>query len=357
MDDRQLRALKGTLNEQPSFLSTEVRKRLHDIGYTKIHFSSLSRWRECHSILRWEIEKQEVTSTVNMLLGSVLHLAFAYVDDCISHGKDWHWWQSLFHMARANDLQRNGVKVNYLFKGRALKVLDVDDLCHQFVTKDTLGITLQDLVVGTIFALKQRGFSLDACELPLSFIDAPHLYPIEFKGTLDWLVMNRGGLRGILDTKSYGLWGAYLHGTSPSKTTFTLPEVQYTPQFRHYHWLYQRKHPTHNINFYGFVIPTNLIPYKKAGTWGKVGDPKGPVEFLAEALDPSFVTDYEFQMKDWCNQVSRKNFTKLMPMKNGAPACPDCAYFNACINDSTASRDLNIFKKLAQSPEYDYLKE
>ena len=343
---------------KPTILDLPTRQALHRVGYTKLHHSGLSRWRWCPATVLYDTKKEGVSNSVNMLLGSVLHLAFLYADDCRRELLNKEWWLKLFAEAKANDLARNKCPVEYTFEGRRLLLEDVDRFAFQFTNPDALGdVTLGQLVIRTMDQIKSRGFEVVAVEQYLQYVDGRSRSPVVFGGTLDFKVMNSKGAYGIFDTKSYGLWNAYLKGTSPSKQSFQMEEIQYNPQFRHYAGLNRLVYPKQRIQFYGYVTPTNLVPYKKAGNGYKPGDAKGPVVWLAEALEPRYLDDYQHQLVQWCKSIGTGNFYKAMPTNMGDPECPRCPYFKSCQLDSSVGQSTDLIQTLISAPgnEYAYL--
>ena len=348
MNLAQLKALKPQ-RAAKTILSDAVRQGLHRYGYTDVHQSGLSTYRECPAKLGFQVQKKQTSYSINMLLGSVLHRAFSYWQDCRDHGHDAEWWQSLFKLVRAEEGERKPI---YTFKGEPVKWPFLNNLCFQFTNQDALGlITLGEMVVRTVERLDQMGYTIVANELVLTHRDGER-HPIDFTGTLDMKVVNRGNL-GILDTKSYGLWAAFLHGKSASKEEMSENEITYNNQLRHYHWLHWLRYPNERIEYYGMVLPTNLVPYKKSGAWGVAGTPKGQCAFVAPAIDFSFVKDYEHQVVQWLTQISKGVFFKGMPTNFGKTVCPDCPYFDHCLKDSSASR----VAALADADAYAYLHE
>ena len=338
----------------PTLLDAATRKRLHAVGYTEVHHTSLSYWRECHATLGFEIGKAERIKDVRLLLGGVLHKAFERGEDCRTHGRDHMWWQQLFYICRDEQVARDGEKSSYFFNGSTVKGNQITQWSLDFCNPNILGgVTMQGLVVGTLDRLKTYGYEIAGSELHLSYKDGV-VDPIRFDGTVDLKLVNRrSGMLGLVDVKSYGIWQAYLDNKAAKAERIAAEDVTYLPQNRHYHWLHNRKYPTEEVTFYGLIFPTNLVPYQKSGSGYKAVDIKDVPLFMGPALPLSYVRDYEYQMVSWLKLIADRHFEKLMPMKYGKVGCPDCPWFKACMKDSTASRTADLF----YTNEYNYVRD
>jgi hypothetical protein len=332
---------------KPTLLTESTRRGLHEIGWTDIHQSSLKKWRECHAYLLHEVRNEGAKRfPVNVLMGSVFHLAVERIDDTREHGGDWGFWYSLFHEVLARD-----VGVKYMVKGSPITNGHIKTWSAQFTRSDVLGASLQFLSVGIYDAIRARNWKIIATEYSLSFIDG-RTYPVRFTGTQDIKVTTPSGAIGILDVKSYGMWGPFVSDDgTPSKQSYDSEQITYAPQLRHYHWMEWVKFPEQKVSFYGIVTPSNLIPYKVGD---KKGQPKGDCIFVAPALNESYIRDYQWQVVDSLNHIANKVFTKLMPESFGKPSCPTCPHFDVCMADPTASR---IKEAVASNPALAYLKE
>lgn len=355
MDNLERLLRLKNLQPKPTLLTLDERKALHAVGLKEVHQTFLSKWRECHAVGGFELANHVPTKGVRMLLGSVMHKAFERPDECHTMGNKAEWWHELFYECNADQAARDGHKASWIHNGGTLKKGDILDFARDFVNPEILGgITMQGAVLGTLAKIKAFGYEVVGTELRMKYTDGV-LYPIDFVGTIDLkLVARRAGLIGIVDAKSYGLWDAYLKRKSPTASRPEAVQITNLPQMRHYHWLHWKTYPREDVDFYALALPTNLVPYKKAGKGYRAGDPKGSPLYQGGALSLSFVKDYEFQMVSWLRLIAAKHFEKLMPGDgHGGTKCPSCGYFNVCMKDSVASRAAALFS----GKEFDYMRE
>lgn len=323
-----------------------LRKRMHEQGLVDIHQSGLSTWRECHAKLGFEISSKVVKHDAPLLLGGVMHEGLA--DHLLKEdGGDPDYWIEVFDRVKERDQKRAaGKEIVYHLNGNLLTKRDIIRWCTDFVSAYKTGILLWKLLVEVKDEIEQRGFMIVHQEFPLSFkVGSP--YPLRFTGTLDLVLLDEQGREGIADFKMSGLIQAYTRGEAPNKVSYSKPEIMFHSQLRHYHWMYRLVAPQSQPKFYGVVAPANRIRYKIGE---KKGEPKGSCLFFADAMAETFVRDYENQVAEQVKLISNGVFTKLMPTSFGKPACPDCRYFNSCMNDPTAS-------SLANASELDFLRQ
>lgn len=323
-----------------------LRKRLHEAGITDIHQSALSTWRRCHAELGFELSSKTVKHDAPLLLGSVFHEGLS--DPLLKEdGGDPDYWIEVFERVKERDSRRaEGKEVIYHLNGNLLTRRDIIRWCTDFVSAYKTGILLWKLLVEVKDEIERRGFMIVRQEFPLSFkVGSP--YPLRFTGTLDLVLLNEQGEEGIGDFKMGGIIQAYTRGEAPNKVSFSESEILFHPQLRHYHWMYRLVAPLSEPKFYGVVAPANRVRYKIGE---KKGEPKGSCLFFGRAMAETFVRDYENQVADQIKLISQGVFTKLMPQSFGKPACPDCRYFNSCMNDPTAS-------SLANAAELEFLRQ
>jgi len=355
MNDKQLAFLRGGKTKR-TLLTLSERKALHDVGMDEVHQTELSLWRECHALLGHALTTSQRRFEARMFLGSVMHSAVEDREKLRTEGWDPEFWLHHMRIVKLRDAERAGVSPKDLYYHNGDRVVDkkqIQQWAIEFTLTDKLGdVSLHHLLSRTLDYMEQKGYVVVANELNLSHVDGDDAYRVRFDGTLDFKVVDTEGRLGILDLKNYGILNVYLKGDNPSKVTLSPNEILFNTQLRHYQWLNYLKYPRERVAFYGIVVPTNLVPYKKSGAWGEAGTPKGSPLFIGDAMSHAFVMDYQSQVLTWLRQIGQRNFTKLMPTTFGKPSCPTCRHFDVCLKDTSATSVADM----VSGPAFDYLR-
>ena len=143
-------------------LSLEVRKALHKMGWTEIHYSDLSRGSECGYMQFLDIIRSQDTGmkqhgakkrmSAHALLGSVSHEAFENYEDTIGVqadgvtqlGLDPWYWRMLFKKVMSRD--ENTV---YQWNGADVNEMDIERWSNMLASRKTYGVTLAEIFRST----------------------------------------------------------------------------------------------------------------------------------------------------------------------------------------------------------------
>lgn len=309
-------------------LSRKTRRLLLSLGIDRLRQSNISMGRECRKKLA--LSDKDPVFGVNMLLGSVSHLAVEDVDQLKAMHKDpWFWEQ---HFARVRDMYPD--QKYRMPDGNLLTIGDVRAFCNKFTDHSWLrGQTLGELLIKTMEGIASMGFTVVKSEFNMRFTDGDGKYSVEFTGTLDLGVRDIIGRYGILDLKMYGLLSSFTTGKLVVKAQNPSPvEIAYNPQLRHYHWLHSKVCPGENVEFYGLVTPANLIPYTKGANKGQY---RGDLVHMNDVRHDAYVRMWEDDLINWLDSFALSQ-TRDMPTNFGKIQCPTCPFFKHCLGDANA---------------------
>lgn len=289
----------------------KIRSRMVELGWDEIHQSDLALGRKCRKKLRLYLEAgRQQRGSIQAFLGSVFHrLVHVCYENGFTREQAHRIEPSLLQAAVADVIDAHG-PLDFMYQGHRAEPI----MMMLVLSRRVAGLSILDLVFNTLEKLEELGFRIEAQELSL------RVGPLT--GTLD-LVVRDGNERGILDTKSYGLWAAWVKGESIKKQSFSELEVAYYPQLRHYHFLYEGQYDM-SVDFYGIVCPANTSPYM---TGSKKGQDKGEVAFLATARD---LGDYEGDLFEWVSSFLDSQ-PRDYPNNFGKSECPTCPFFKPCL--------------------------
>jgi hypothetical protein len=353
----------------PPVLSHKVRKALHNMLWTELHYSDFSKGDECGAKLGTELKLRKmdeskggtttdspITSNEYALLGSVFHLAIEKWIDMkggdptafSTLGHDPWFWQELFKEVMLNPRRRRYI---YFHNGQPLRWGDdiVKQWCAMFATQQTWGISAANLIHRTLQRIEASGWTVLHVEYRMKYIDGKDEgYPVVWDGMIDIVAVNIRGEVGIFDVKTAGMWAAFAtagtswaRGASIKKQIWSPIQIQFHAQLRHYHWLYEAITKT-KVSYYGLIFPANLVPYAKSGKDSKgntysAGDDRGPVMQAQPVLTSAWGVMYRNDLVDKVSRWALHGFSRNMPTDWGVPKCPECPYFKHCVGAPNAS--------------------
>jgi hypothetical protein len=336
---------------KPFLLPLDVRQKLHELGWTEIHFSDMSRgsvcaWQQYMDIIMSRESGNKMADvrkqvSAYALCGNVMHEAFDnYEDTCCLQadgvtmlGNDPWYWRQLFKKALANERNEG---VIYTHNGTQVTQDDINLWSDRLASRQTYGITMAEMIRRIRMPMEEQGWQFVDHERVITYVDGEGTdYPIVFKGTVDVVAVFRG-MVFIFDLKGYGIFRVLFDGKGSVKNVpWTTTQVQYMRQLRHYHWLYHMATDGEPVDGTGLMLPAACIPYKSNGKNHKKGDQRGSPVISAPVLPHRYVMAYQ---KDLIKQITiwaRHGFVRDYPTNFGKPICPDyCSYFQACLGDS-----------------------
>jgi len=336
-------SILGREPPKPTFLSLEVRKAMHAMGWTEVHYTHMSIGRECAYKLflylltlqqREGAETSKRSMSVHALLGSVLHLAFENPEYTRQMGHDdWYWRQHFL-----NVLARDEDTTNYWFNDELIDAESerIREWSHKLATSSTWGISPANIIGRLMGTLTESGWEVIAQEYRYEYIDGEgSKYPIKFVGTID-LVMAIAGMLVIADLKTYGFWDPLLKGKGGVKAQNPDHDsLQLDPQLRHYAGFYELL-TGQRVGGVALIFPSNVVPYKKSGRGYKAGDERGQRMCMVPNKGPKFSRSYlETTMKQieaWVNG----GFHRTYPRTFGKLNCPNCSHYDACLGNTEA---------------------
>lgn len=339
-----------TLKPPKPILPEDVRRRLHELGWTTIRQSNLRVAWTCDYKQRLASHPGNLqaarTYNIFAVLGILAHRATQYLalggDPALGRIADW-WLDELRAWVREDQPLSIEHHKQHLRKEEVLRI--VARLGQPLLASRYLIDVIQDSVA----PLWLGGHVPLQVERQYRVVDGEGTaYPIVFQGTIDLLtklIANTGTeILFLWDAKFYGLFSAYLdEDTKYVKQNVSAEETRFSAQHRHYSWL-MSKVGLGTPDYYGFVFPVNSIPYLKDGNGYKKGQPRGsgtsmPVPVPGREYVNRWERDLVAFLTAW-SQHQPKRFAE----------CATCYFRESCLKDPTA--DL-----LAASPLLDYLRD
>ena len=327
-------------------LPVDIRRKLHEIGWTEIHYSGLSKGSFCGyqlylNILARQQDYQAIVGKRKIsafaLVGSVAHLAFEdYENTCEVQadgstvlGLDPWYWQQLFNIVIAS----NKATTIYTWDDCEVSPSLIEMWSQRLANRNTYGITLVEIFRKLKRPLIESGWEFVESEAVLNYVDGEGMdYPIVFRGTVDLIAAFRGMLF-LFDLKSFGMWRIlFACKGSPKSFSIGAEEMQYVRQLRHYDWLYWKINGR-RVDNVGYILPSNMIPYKRSGKTYEKGADRGQPMASAPVLDMKQMLAYERDMVRQITAWTRNGFVRHYPEVYGKVYCVDCPFFDACLRD------------------------
>lgn len=322
------------------FLSHEVRKKMHELGWTEVHQTDINKGRECPYQLYLSLLQRNGTGrekrvmSPHALLGTVFHKAFEEYDMCCQMGMDPWFWRQLFLQTLARDEETT----NYVLNDNVITETSplIDQWSLAMSNSKAFGISPANIIRRLMEPIKQGGWEIVGQEYQLEYIDGDGTqYPIRFVGTIDMVVMIAAMLY-IVDLKTYGFWDPIIKGEGSVKSqSHEEQAIQLDPQMRHYDALYWLITGL-STDGYGLIFPSNAVPYLKSGKNYKAGDERGQKFALVPSLGPHFRKNY---IEDLMGQIScwvNGGFHRSYPRMFGKLYCPSCPHYQSCLGSSKA---------------------
>lgn len=302
-------------------LSDQTVKRLINEGLDEFRHTELALFSECPAKFGfYKASLEEPVWPAQFLLGSILHKALEDWENAATHGDDIAWW-----MDKIASVFVDHPGQKYWWHGGVFNEINHAPLATTLAQVYVGGRSLGGVVYVTGRKLSNR-FEILAQEQHVVY----KYRGLKFTMTADFLVLDKKtGLTGLLDSKSSGIWDNVLKGESIKAQSWNPDQIRYMSQLRHYQWILAKKNI--NISFYGIVCPANMFPLTRGD---KKNQNRGELVFLNDAMSPEFLADYERQLAQKLETISRRNYYKALPSTYGKPSCPTCPYVSSCQGDT-----------------------
>ncbi|MBM63698.1 MAG: hypothetical protein CL484_12200 [Acidobacteria bacterium] len=300
-------------------LTIETRKRLHEIGWTRIRQSHIRLAQECGEKLVFTLQGFEPPASAYALLGSVFHDAVENMEDLLTRGMHRQFWSDTMYRVKGDR--------DYTLRGQLMGAWDYETLIDDLHSGKYVGMRAYDLAMIVKSSIMMHGITVVYRELALEYTVGTQ-YPITFVGTADIVGASGMGNYILLDLKTSGLWGALINRKSDIKAQrWSAEQLTHHRQLRHYAWmLHKQKGIT--IGRYGLINPANAVPYKRGS---KEGQARGDVIAMSNPL-VHHLDQYEHDLARWVTAFSMPGgLGRDYPEVFGKPACPHCKYFSSCV--------------------------
>lgn len=334
------------------FLPRSTRRKLHELGWTTIRNTHLTRVRECGFKHLLSIKGESEHYNLYMVLGIVAHMAGnEYYGRMVMYHDIEDFWLDLYRKWARQEFaahEKRGDKMVILHRGNVYTDAQVQAVIRQMAKPVFAGLTLGQVIRDTLSPLFSAGHKVYNTEHYMYFIDGKDEYPIKFQGQYDLITMFNGAYF-LWDLKFWGMFGTFIDGgLRIKKQDLEEDDCRMSFQHQHYAWLLEKiGHPV--PEYYGFLVPTNMVPYTRNGKGYKAGDTRGSPMFYADVPGKAFTRRWERFLKitieSWTDRQLR-----TFPTSRGENLCKSCQYKDQCLgsSDSVSVRE-NTF--------LDYLRE
>lgn len=341
--------------KRPPVLDINTRRLLHKHGWTTIRSTALTRARQCdfQQLLAVDEDQKEEVYNIFMVLGIVGHEAtIVEYNSLVQFGDIEDFWIDVYRKWVREERERlrmDGKTLTIVSGGQQLSNTQVEGIIRKMAQPLFSGQTLKDLIVRTMEPLWMAGHKAVDVEYHMYFIDGvDDNYPIRFQGQYD-AVTTLGGRNFLWDLKFWGIFGTFVEGKARiAKTTLDTDDIRLSFQHQHYAWLMNRLGMP-APDYYGYLVPTNLVPYKNNGKGYKKGDNRGPSMFYADVPGEQYTRRWERFLVDFLSTWARKQ-TRRFPSFRGENLCKSCQYRTACLGASDAYL-------MRSSKQFDFMRE
>lgn len=309
------------------WLPADLEDRLIDLNWREIHQSDLSVLRRCRMELRFNLSRrgQRSGTSINAYLGTCFDRALC---ELAQGAADVNWrsilkteWEHL----KGQVWDRQGLMDSYMNAAYyATRVHDsgwtlaglAKELLLELERHNLRPIRFQTELRygGRVQAVGFRDLLCEDLTQPVDHRVRRVELPREQWSRKDRLHFHATGERParlefydvaravLVDLKTYGLWAHWIWKEVIKKQDWDTMSLTWNPQHRHYHWMSEKTEPEYEVQEYGIICPTNIIPYEKGDNKGQR---RGPVLFRAPA---SPLHGYEADLID-----SLESFTLHQP--------------------------------------------